>query len=324
MTGMIEVSALGGPEVLEWVERELPAPGAGEVQLRHTAIGLNFIDTYQRTGLYPVDLPFTPGCEGAGIIKAVGDGVTHVAVGDRVAYAGGPLGAYSEARNLPADKAYKLPDGISDEVAAAMMLKGCTVEFLVRRTYPVKQGDTVLFHAAAGGVGLIAGQWLSAIGATAIGTAGGPEKCALAKANGYTHVIDYTAGSFKDQVMDLTDGKGVPVVYDSVGKDTFIESLDCLQPRGMMVSFGNATGPVDPVPPAILAQKGSLFLTRPILWAYYAERAEALDGVSTLFELVESGQIKIHVGQTFALKDVADAHRALGSRQTTGSTVLIP
>ena len=204
------------------------------------------------------------------------------------------------------------------------MLKGCTVEYLLRRTYPVKPGDTVLFHAAAGGVGLIAGQWLSAIGATAIGTAGGPDKCALAKANGYAHVIDYTAGGFRDQVMEFTGGRGVPVVYDSVGKDTFMESLDCLRPRGMMVTFGNATGPVDPVPPAILAQKGSLFLTRPIMWAYYAERAEAIDGVSALFELVESGQIKIHVGQKFALRDAADAHRALESRRTTGSTVLIP
>ena len=298
----------GNASVLKWDDVELGKPKSGEALVRHTAIGLNYIDTYHRTGLYPLPMPSGVGLEGAGVVEAIGRGVTHLKVGDRVAYAGGPIGAYAEARVMPADKLVKIPNGISDEQAAAMMLKGMTV----------------LFHAAAGGVGLIAGQWLKALGATAIGTAGSPAKMKLAKAHGYAHVVDYKKQDFVKSVMRLTKKAGVPVVYDSVGKSTFMGSLDCLQPRGTMVSFGNASGAVDPFPPGLLAQKGSLFLTRPTLMDYTATRKDLEASARALFSVVRSGKVKIEVNQTYKLKDAAKAHRDLQGRKTTGSTLLIP
>jgi NADPH2:quinone reductase len=320
----IQFKKAGGPEVLEWVEVEVGRPKAGEALVRHTAIGLNYIETYHRSGLYPLPLPSMLGTEAAGVVEAVGRGVTHVKPGDRVAYAGGALGAYSELRVMGADKLVKLPAKITDEQAAAMMLKGMTVEYLVQRTYPVKKGQTVLFHAAAGGVGLIAGQWLKAIGATAIGTAGGAAKCRLAKAHGYAEVIDYTKKDFVKEVRRLTKGAGVPVVFDSVGKSTWDGSLDCLAPRGMLVSFGNASGAVPPFPPGQLAAKGSLYLTRPSLLHYTATRQELERSARDLFRMVTSGKITLEVNQRYALKDAAKAHRDLEARKTTGSTVLLP
>ncbi|WP_286829349.1 MULTISPECIES: quinone oxidoreductase family protein [Kordiimonas] len=324
MVKAIRMEAFGGTDVLKWQDVELSAPGVGEVRIRHTAIGLNFIDTYHRTGLYPLPLPATPGLEAVGVVEAVGDGVGGLAVGDRVGYPIGPIGAYAEARNIPADKIVKIPDSVSDEDAAALMLKGCTVEFLTERLYPVKAGETVLLHAAAGGLGLIACQWLKALGATVIGTVGSEEKAELARANGCTHTVLYRDEDFVARVREITNGEGVPVVYDSVGKATFMGSLDCLKRRGVMVTFGNATGPVDPVPPALLAQKGSLFLTRPTLMDYAATRADMVHSTSRVFEMIASGKLKSQINQRFALKDAAKAHEALEARKTSGQTILIP
>jgi NADPH2:quinone reductase len=326
-TNAIRFYETGGPEVLKWEKVKLTAPGPGEVILRNKACGLNFIDTYHRSGLYPVQLPSGLGLEGAAVVEALGSGVTHLHVGDRVAYCTAPLGAYAEWRNYPADKLVKVPDGIDDKTAAAMMLQGMTVEYLIRRTYTVKAGDLVLFHAAAGGVGSIAVQWLKHLGAIVIGTAGGPEKCAIVKSLGADHVIDYRAGSTEDwvrQVRDLTSGKGVHVVYDGVGKDTCVPSMDCLRPRGYMVTFGNASGPVPPISPLILSQKGSLFLTRPTLMAYTGTREELELSAHALMDVVSKGIVKIRIGHTYPLKEAAQAHRDLEARKTTGSTVLLP
>ncbi|MEZ5811517.1 MAG: quinone oxidoreductase [Rhizobiaceae bacterium] len=323
MTKAIVVHETGGPEVLSWQEREVPSPGAGEVTVAHKAVGLNFIDVYFRTGLYPAPggLPFVPGNEGAGVVTALGEGVRGLKEGDRVAYAG-PIGAYAETRNIAADRLVKVPDGISDEQAAAIMLAGMTVWYLLRRTFRVEKGNTILVHAAAGGVGLIAGQWASHIGATVIGTAGSAEKAELAKANGYDHVINYRTEDFVERVREITGGKLCDVVYDSVGKDTFPGSLDCIRPLGMWVSFGQSSGALPPVNLALLSQKGSLFATRPTLFTYIAERAELETAAGELFDLVGSGVIKVRVGQTFPLSDAAGAHRALEARKTTGATVL--
>lgn len=322
MTRTIRIEKTGGPEVMEFVDVDLPAPGPGDVRLRHTVIGLNYIDTYFRSGLYPAELPMGLGMEAAGVVEALGDGVTSLAIGDRVAYADRPPGAYADARNFPADRLVKLPDNVSDEQAAAMMLKGMTVEYLVHRTYPVQAGQTVLFHAAAGGVGLIAGQWLKALGVNAIGTAGGPEKCALAKAHGYAHVIDYKSEDFHARVMELTDGKGVPVVYDSVGAALWEKSLDCLQPMGMYVNFGNASGAVPEFSPNVLSAKGSLFMTRPTLMTYNAEPDALQASAARLFDMVGSGKVKIEINQRYPLADIRQAHIDLESRKTTGSTII--
>ncbi|MBT5079484.1 MAG: quinone oxidoreductase [Rhodospirillaceae bacterium] len=324
MVKAIQFHKAGRPSVIKWEDVKLGKPKKGQAQVRHTAIGLNYIDTYHRGGLYPLPMPSGLGTEGAGVVEAVGPGVKHVKAGDRVAYAGGTPGAYSEARNMDAGILVKIPRGISDEAAAAMMLKGMTVEYLVRRTYPVKKGQTVLFHAAAGGVGLIAGQWLNALGVRAIGTAGSPAKVKLAKAHGYAEVIDYNKKDFVKEVARLTNKEGVPVVYDSIGKSTWDGSLDCLQPRGYMVSFGNASGAVDSFAPGILAAKGSLFLTRPSLLAYNSTRKELEASSKALFAMVKSGKIKIEINQTYALKDAKQAHIDLEARKTTGSTILIP
>jgi NADPH2:quinone reductase len=319
----IRIAKQGGPEVMEWQPVEVGEPGQGQILIRHTAVGLNYIDTYQRSGLYPLQLPTALGMEAAGVVEAVGPGVNGLTNGDRVAYSS-ILGSYSEKRVAPAEKVVKIPDGVTDQQAAAMMLKGMTVEYLLCRTFPVQKGQMVLFHAAAGGVGLIAGQWLKAIGAIGIGTAGGPAKCELAKAHGYSHVIDYTKQDFVAEVKKLTDGKLLPVVYDSIGKDTWDRSIDCLAPRGMMVSFGNASGAVTSFNPGVLAQKGSLFLTRPSLMSYTATRADLELSSGRLFDMVKSGKVKIEINQTYPLKDAVKAHRDLEGRKTTGSTVLLP
>ncbi len=324
MTKAIRCFSNGGPEVMEYVDVEVGEPGAGEARVRHHAIGLNYIDVYFRTGLYPQALPAGLGMEAAGVVEAVGAGVTHVKPGDRVAYATRPPGAYAEARVMPADGLVKLPDGISFETAAAMTLQGLTVEYLFHRTFPLKGGETILFHAAAGGVGLIACQWARALGVTMIGTVGSDEKGELAKAHGCTHVINYNKENFVERVKEITGGKGVPVVYDSIGKDTFIGSLDCLSPLGMLVSFGAASGPVPPFSLNELASRGSLFVTRPTLFAYAAKRADLESMASRLFQMVESGKVKIEINQRYALKDVQQAHRDLESRKTTGSTILLP
>jgi NADPH2:quinone reductase len=292
--------------------------------VRHIAIGVNFIDTYHRTGLYPLPLPSGVGLEGAGVVEAVGPDVDYLKAGDRVAYAGGPPGSYSEVRLIPADRLVKVPDGITDQQAAAMMLKGLTVQYLIRRTYRVQAGQTVLFHAAAGGVGLIACQWLKALGCTVIGTVGSDEKAALAKAHGCDHTIVYTRENFAERVKEITGGAKVPVVYDSVGKDTFMGSLDCLQPLGMLAVFGNGSGPVPPFDLGLLAQKGSLFVTRPTLMTYTAKRADLVAMADELFDVVKSGKVKIEVRQTLRLADAAKAHIDLEGRKTTGSTVLMP
>jgi NADPH2:quinone reductase len=309
---------------MRWEEVEVAAAGPGEVTIRNHACGLNFIDTYQRSGLYPVSLPSGLGLEGSGVVEAVGPGVTEFKPGDRVAYCSAPNGAYATTRNYPAERLVKIPDSVDFETAAGMMLQGMTVEFLLRRTYPVKAGDFVLFHAAAGGVGTIAMQWLSSLGAITIGTAGSPEKCAIAKSLGATHVINYRSEDWVKRVKEITDGKGVHVVYDGVGKDTFLPSLDCLRMRGMMVTFGNASGPVPEIPPLILSQKGSLFLTRPTLFHYIASRADLELSASALFDVVNRGVVKIQIGHRYALKDAAEAHRDLQARKTTGATILIP
>lgn len=322
-TRAIRFERHGGPEVLRLEEIEVGDPGPGEARIHQRAIGLNFIDTYHRTGLYAVPkLPSGLGTEGAGVIEAVGEGVSDLRVGQRVAYAGGPLGAYAERRVLPAHRLVPLPDSISEETAAAAMLKGMTVEYLVRRTYEVRAGDTVLWHAAAGGVGLIAMQWLSHLGATVIGTVSSDEKAELARAHGCHHTIVYTREDFVARVREITGGAMLPVVYDSVGRATFPASLDCLRPRGMFVGFGNASGKPEPFDMQILSLKGSLYLTRPTLMTYTAAREDLLASARALFDVIESGAVKIPIHQRFALEDAADAHRALESRATTGSTIL--
>ena len=320
----ILIHETGGPDVMKWEEVDVGDPGPGEIRIRHGAVGLNYIDVYFRTGMYPATPPFTPGLEGAGAVEAVGAGVTEVAVGDRVAYAAPPAGAYSQVRLMPADRVVKLPDSISDEQGAAMMLQGMTVEYLLCRTYPVKAGDTILFHAAAGGVGMIACQWAKALGATVIGTVGTDEKAALARAHGCDHPIVYTRENFTDRVKEITGGAGVPVVYDAVGKDTFAGSIDCLAPFGMMVSFGQASGKIADVDIGILGQKGSLFLTRPTLMTYTAKREDLVDSANALFGMVSSGKVKIEIEQRYALSDAAQAHRDLEGRKTTGSTIFTP
>ncbi|TCO83014.1 NADPH2:quinone reductase [Plasticicumulans lactativorans] len=324
MPHAIRFHETGGPDVLRWESVTVPAPGPGELHIRNRAVGLNFIDTYHRSGLYPVPLPSGLGLEGAGEVLAVGPGVTGFVPGDRIAYASGPLGAYAEERLLPAEKAVRLPPAIAFETAAAMMLQGLTAQYLLRRTYRVQPGDAVLIHAAAGGVGLLAGQWAKHLGATVIGTAGSADKAALARAHGYDHVILYREEDFVARVRALTGGAGVAVVYDGVGKDTFMGSLDCLRPLGTMVSYGNASGPVPAIEPLLLSQKGSLFLTRPTLMHYTATRADLLAAAAELFEVVEQGVVRVEVNQTYPLAEAARAHRDLESRRTTGSTVLLP
>ena len=315
----------GGPEVLQWEEVDVPAPGPGELQIRHKAVGLNYIDTYHRTGLYPMPLPSGIGLEAAGVVEAVGAGVTEFKAGDRVAYCNGPIGAYSELKNHPAERCVKVPEGISFEQAACMMLQGLTVQYLLRRLHVVpKAGDMVLFHAAAGGVGLIACQWAKALGIQVIGTVSSEEKAKLARDNGCAHTIVYTKEDFVARVNEITGGKKVPIVYDGVGKDTFLKSLDCLQGRGLMVSFGNASGPVGPTDLSILSAKGSLYVTRPTLMGYVAKREELVAASRELFDLVLAGKIRIGPRQTYALKDATQAHRDLEGRKTTGSTVLLP
>jgi len=321
MPHAVRIHEAGGPEVLKWEEVEVGDPGQGEVKIRQRAAGLNFIDVYHRTGLYPQQLPFTPGVEGAGIVEAVGSGVTNVQAGDRVAYAG-PIGGYAEERLIAADRVVKLPDAISTEQAAAMMLQGLTARMLLRAVHRVEPGETILIHAAAGGVGLIVCQWAKALGATVIGTVGSEEKAELARAHGCDHPIVYTRQDFAAEVDRITRGEKLPVVYDSVGRDTFMKSLDCLRPRGMMVSFGNASGPPDPIAPGLLAQKGSLFLTRPTLFTYIASRDELVESASDLFEMVSSGKVRVEVKQRFPLRDAAEAHRQLEERKTSGSTIL--
>ena len=321
MTKAIVQTEVGGPETMKWQDVELGSPGKGEAKVRHTAVGLNFIDVYFRTGLYPAPLPLTTGMEAAGVIEELGEGVTDFKVGDRVAYAGRPVGAYSEARIMPVDNLIVLPDSIDDKTGAAMMLQGMTTEYLLQRTFHVKQGDTILFHAAAGGVGLFACQWARHIGATVIGTVGSEEKAELAKAHGCTHTILYREEDFQKRVMEITDGKGVPVVYDAIGKDTFEKSLDCLSPRGLMVSFGNSSGPVTGVDLAILGAKGSLYVTRPSLMVYNATREALEQSAGDLMKLVGDGTIKVNIGQTYPLSEARKAHEDLEGRKTTGSTV---
>ena len=313
----------GGPEVLQLDEVQVGDPAQGQVRIRHTSIGVNFVDTYQRSGLYPMKLPQVAGNEGAGVVEAVGPGVTDLKAGDRIAYTGLP-GSYCEQRIVPADRMVKLPAGISDEQAASMMLKGLTVHYLIHTTYPVKKGETVLWHAAAGGVGLIACQWLKALGVTTIGTAGSEEKMALAKAHGADHVINYSRENFVERVKAITGGKGVPVVYDGVGKTTWEGSLDCLRPRGLVVSFGNASGPVAPVNLGILSTKGSLYVTRPTLATHIASRADLVERSNALFEVVKSGKVKIETTARYKLADAQQAHRDLEGRKTTGSVILVP
>jgi NADPH2:quinone reductase len=316
---------LGGPEVLRWEAVEVGEPAGGEVVIRHSAVGLNYIDIYFRTGLYPgPELPFTPGMEAAGVIESVGEGVTEFAPGDPVAYASAPLGAYAERRRMPAARVVPLPDGVDDRKAAAMMLKGMTAQYLLKRTHPVQPGETILFHAAAGGVGLIACQWAKYLGARVIGTVGSHEKAELARAHGCDHPIVYTEEDFVQRVRELTADQGVPVVYDSVGQATFMRSLDCLAPRGHMVSFGQSSGAVPPLDIGILSQKGSLTLTRPTLMSYTSDREDLIATARDLFDVVAAGHVDIEIGQTFPLADATEAHRALEGRRTTASTVLLP
>jgi NADPH2:quinone reductase len=324
MPKAIRIFRTGGPEVMEYVDVEVGEPGPGEARVRHAAIGLNYIDVYFRNGTYAQPLPAGLGMEGAGVVEAVGEGVSHVKVGDRVAYATRPPGAYAEVRTMPAAGLVKLPDAIDFDTAAAMMLQGLTVQYLFRRTFPLRGGETILFHAAAGGVGLIACQWARALGVTMIGTVGSDEKAALAKAHGCTHTINYNKENFVERVKEITGGKGVPVVYDSIGKDTFFGSLDCLSPLGMMVSFGSASGPVPPFGLNELASRGSLFITRPTLFTYSAVREDLDNMAADLFNMVQSKKISIEINQRYALKDVAQAHRDLESRKTTGSSILLP
>jgi NADPH2:quinone reductase len=325
MTKAIRIHESGGPDVMRWEEVTVGEPGPGQARVRHSAVGLNFIDVYHRTGLYPLpSLPSGIGLEAAGVVEAVGAGVTDIKVGDRVAYASPPPGSYAEARLMPADRLVVLPDIIAERTAAAMMLKGMTAQYLLRRTYRVQPGDAVLVHAAAGGVGLIACQWARHLGATVIGTVGNDEKAELARAHGCHHVIVYSRENFVQRVKEITGREGVAVVYDSVGKDVFMDSLDCLRPLGMMVTFGNASGPVPAIEPLVLSTKGCLFLTRPTLMVYTAKRADLLASAAELFEVVASGAVKIEVQQTYPLADAAQAHRDLEARRTTGSTLLLP
>jgi len=323
MTKAIRFHAPGGPEVLRLEDVTVGEPGPGEVRLRHTAIAVNYVDTYHRSGLYPVPLPATPGVEAAGVVEAVGPGVASPKVGERVVYTG-PIGGYAEVRLLAADRCVAIPAGVSDLTAAAVFTKGLTVDALVRRTHPVQAGETVLVHAAAGGVGLLMVQWLKGLGATVIGTVGSDEKAAVARAHGCDHVIVYTREPFAPRVRELTGGAGVPVVYDSVGKSTFEGSLDCLAPLGLMVTFGNASGPVPPVEPRVLAAKGSLFLTRPTVYTYIAKRAELERGAAEVFDRVRDGRLVVTAPRTWPLAEAAAAHRALEGRVTTGSIVLVP
>jgi NADPH2:quinone reductase len=321
MPHAIRIHQTGGPEVLKWEAIEVGSPGPGQVRLKQTVVGLNYIDVYHRTGLYPVPLPAILGTEGAGVVEAVGEGVTHLKTGDRVAYAS-VIGSYAEARLIAADRLVKLPGNIDDRTAAAMMLQGMTARYLIRDIYKVGPGDTILIHAAAGGVGLIVCQWASALGATVIGTVSSDEKAALAKANGCHHTIVYTREDFQARVLEITGGKKLPVVYDSVGKDTFMKSLDCLQPRGIMVLFGSSSGAVPPFDLSLLSQKGSLLVTRPTLATFIATRSLLEENSADLFDAVSSGKVKININQSYPLKDTAQAHRDLEARKTTGSTVL--
>jgi NADPH2:quinone reductase len=325
MAHRIRAHRHGGPEVLEYESYDVPEPGPGEAVVRHEAIGLNYIDVYHRTGLYPTGSPpITPGMEGAGVVEAVGPGVDDLRPGQRVAYAGTPIGAYADVRVMPAEKLVPLPDGIPAETAAAMMLKGMTAQYLLRQTHAVKPGDAILFHAAAGGVGLIAGQWAKHLGAVVIGTVGSPKKAELARAHGYDHVIDYRREDFVARVKEITGGEGVPVVYDGVGQAVFAPSLDCLRPCGLAVNFGNASGPVENLNLLTLSAKGSLFVTRPTLMTYTRTRDRLLACARDLFDVVAKGAVKIEIHQRFPLAEAAEAHRALEGRSTTGSTLLLP
>jgi NADPH:quinone reductase len=324
MVKTVVFDAPGGPEVMKIIDVEVPPPAKGELHVRHTAIGVNYIDVYHRSGLYPVPLPGTLGLEAAGVVEAVGEGVKGFKPGDRIAYGNGPRGAYAEARNLPANRVLKLAKGVSDETAAGMMLKGMTVRFLLRQTYKIKRGETLVFLPAAGGVGLILGQWAKAIGAKAIGVVGSDEKVEIAKSHGYAHVINSRTEDVAKRVREITGGKGVPVVYDGVGKATFMSSLDCLRPRGLMVSFGNASGPVTGVDLGILAAKGSLYLTRPSLVTYVADDSDLYESGREVLEMVKSGKVKIEINQRYPLADVVTTHRDLEQRKTTGTTILIP
>ena len=320
----IRIYEYGGPDVLRYEEMELPEPGAGEARVRHTAIGLNFIDTYHRTGLYPMEFPAGLGTEAAGVVDAVGADVTDVTVGDRVVFTGVPPGTYADSRNYPADRLAPLPDGVSEETAAAVFLKGLTAWYLLRRSYPVQPGDTVLLYAAAGGVGLIAGQWAKHLGATVIGVVSSDEKAALARENGCEHVIKAGDPDIPGAVRELTGGEGVAAVYDSVGQDTFMTSLDCLRPHGVMVTFGNASGPVEPFAPAELAKRHSLYVTRPVLFDFIASRADLLAASGELFDVIDAGAVRVSINQRYTLQDAAQAHIDLEGRKTTGSTILVP
>ncbi|MEQ9146187.1 MAG: quinone oxidoreductase [Parvibaculaceae bacterium] len=324
MVKAIRIHETGGPDVMNLEDVDLPDPGPGQARVKHTAIGLNYIDTYHRSGLYPVPLPSGVGLEAAGIVEAVGDGVDNVKPGDRVAYGSGPLGAYSQAQNCFAAGLIKLPDTVKDDEAAALMMKGLTVRYLFKETYKVRKGDTVLFHAAAGGVGLVACQWARDLGVTLIGTAGSDEKCALARSHGAAHVINYTTENVVDRVKEITDGRKVPVVYDGVGKDTFAMSLDCLQPRGLLASFGNASGPVTGVDLGILAAKGSLYVTRPTMVHYMMTPEEVEAATADLFDVVGRGAVKVDINQRYALADATQAHKDLEARKTTGATIIEP
>lgn len=324
MTNAIRIHEHGGPDVMKWEAIEVGNPGEKEMRVRHTAVGLNYIDTYHRTGLYKIPLPSVIGREGAGVVEAIGAAVTEFKVGDRVAYASAPIGSYAEARLIAADRVVKIPDSVTDQQAASIMLKGMTAQYLIRRTHAVKPGDTILFHAAAGGVGLILCQWAKHLGATVIGTVGSEEKATLAKANGCDHVINYRNEDFVARVAEITAGKKCAVVYDGVGKDTFLKSLDCVRPRGLVALFGNASGKVDPLDLGVLAAKGSLFVTRPTLDTHVATREDLVATANDLFDVVGRGIVKIEINQTYALEDAAQAHRDLEARKTTGSTVLIP
>ena len=324
MSKAIRIHEFGGPEVMRWESVEVAAPGPGEALVRHTAVGLNYIDVYHRSGLYPLPLPATLGMEGAGVVEAVGEGVGEVQVGDRVAYANPPPGSYCQRRVMPAHRLVTLPKDIGDQQAAAMMLQGMTAQYLLRRTYKVQAGDTILVHAAAGGVGLMMCQWAQHLGVTVIGTVGSDAKAELARAHGCAHPIVYTSENFVERVREITNGAMVPVVYDSVGKDTFMGSLDCLRPLGMLVSFGQSSGKVAPLDTGLLAAKGSLFLTRPSLMTYTAKREDLVASAAELFDVVERGFVRVEVNQTYPLSEAATAHRDLEGRKTTGSTVLLP
>ena len=324
MTYAIRIHEHGGPENMKWEEVTVSAPGPGELRIRHTAVGLNYIDTYHRSGLYKLPMPTVLGREGAGVIEAVGPNVTEFAVGDRVAYAASPIGSYAEERLMPAERVVRIPSNVTDQQAASMMLKGMTAQYLIRRTYRVKPGDTILFHAAAGGVGLIVCQWAKHLGATVIGTVGSEEKAKVARANGCDHVINYSKEDFVTRVAELTGGRKCDVVYDGVGKDTFLKSLDCVRPLGMVVIFGNASGPTAPLDLGTLAAKGSLYVTRPTLDTYIAKREDLVATATELFDMVGRGIVRIEINQTYPLCDAARAHRDLEARKTTGSTILIP